>query len=492
MATFQPFQLTAAEIGRKVASGEFRAADVAEFYIGRNEKHAKDLNTNLYFDKSAVQAQVRVLDERLKNGEKPRLAGVPVLVKDNICTKGVPTTCASKILAGFKPPYDAHVVDRLKAEGAIILGKANCDEFAMGSSNENSAFGAVKNPWDTSRVPGGSSGGSAAAVAADLAPLALGSDTGGSIRQPASFCGIVGLKPTYGVVSRYGLVAFGSSLDQIGPFARSVTDAALLLDVISGHDRRDSTSANRPATKLQAALVQDIKQKPLKIGLVKEFFGDGMDAGTKAALSEALGVYRGLGATIVDVSLPYLKYSISAYYLIATAEASANLARFDGVRYGLRADDGTLSLKDMYRKTRSQGFGREVKQRIMLGTFALSSGYYDAYYAKANRARHLIGEDFAKAFEQCDLLVSPTSPTTAFKIGEKSQDPLAMYLSDICTIGINLAGIPGISIPCGFDRQGLPVGMQLMAPRFGEEQLLRGAYLYEQATKWNEQSQPNL
>lgn len=492
MTTFLPFKLTATEISHKVASGEFQARDIAAFYIDRNERYAKDLNTNLFFDQADVEAQVRGLEQRLNEGEKPRLAGVPVLVKDNICTNGMPTTCASKILVNFRPPYDAHVVEQLKKAGAIIFGKTNCDEFAMGSSNENSAFGTVKNPWDKSRVPGGSSGGSAAAVAADLAPLALGSDTGGSIRQPASLCGIVGLKPTYGAVSRYGLIAFGSSLDQIGPFARNVTDAALLTDVISGHDRRDSTSADRPATKLQAALLQDIKVKPPKIGLVKEFFGDGMDADTKAALLKALDVYRSLGATVVDVSLPYLKYSISAYYLLATAEASANLARYDGIKFGQRAAGTNLSLKDMYRKTRGQGFGREVKQRIMLGTFALSSGYYEAYYAQANRARYLIAQDFAKAFEQCDLLVSPTSPTTAFKIGEKSQDPLAMYLSDICTIGINLAGTPGISIPCGFDRQRLPIGMQLMAPRFGEEQLLRGAYLYEQATRWNEQAQPNL
>ncbi len=486
MADLKPFGLTASSISEGVTSGALSMRDVAHFYCRRTEAKAKELNCFLHWNEAEVLAQVDVQENRLRKGENLPLAGVPVVVKDNICTLGVPTTCGSKILEGFKPPYEARVVELLKKAGAVVFAKANCDEFAMGSSNENSAYGAVKNPWDHARVPGGSSGGSAAAVAADLAPIALGSDTGGSIRQPAGFCGIVGLKPTYGLVSRYGLIAYGSSLDQVGPMSRTVEDAALVLDAIAGHDRRDSTSSSQPAVATLPFLKAGQGAKGLRIGLVKEFFGDGLDDSTRQALAKAVETLKRLGATVGDVSLPYLNYSIPSYYVIATAEASANLARFDGVRYGYRYSEPGQSLKDMYRQSRSRGFGREVKQRIMLGTFALSSGYYDAFYAKANRARQLIKEDFAKAFESFDLLISPTSPTTAFKLGEKTQDPLAMYLSDICTIGINLAGIPGISVPCGFDEKGLPIGMQIMAKPFDEATLLKGAYAYEQACKWHE------
>ena len=493
MSSLKAFELTATTIARDVTSGKLSIADVADFYITRTEAFAESLNSHLFFDADDVRRQAQFQTKRLQAGESLSLAGVPVLIKDNISTKGVPTTCGSRILENFRPPYDAHVIERLRHAGALIFGKTNCDEFAMGSSNENSAFGAVKNPWDPSRVPGGSSGGSAAAVAADLAPISLGSDTGGSIRQPAALCGVVGLKPTYGLVSRYGLVAYGSSLDQIGPLARTVEDTALVMDVLAGHDDRDSTSVRSPTLP---GYVQSLRRgasaQGLKIGVVKEFFGDGLDGATRAALEVAIAQFKKLGAIIEDVSIPSLKYSIAAYYIVATAEASSNLARYDGVRYGLRVQDGASSLKQVYRRTRSQGFGREVKQRIMLGTFVLSSGYYDAYYAKANRARQLLANDTARAFQKVDLLLSPTSPTTAFKLGEKVSDPMSMYLADICTIAANLAGIPGISIPCGFDAAGLPIGLQLMAPKFEEEKLLKGAYAYEQATQWHRQRQPKL
>ncbi len=469
---------TASRLAQEVSSGKLNARDVAEHYIDRAESHAKALNCYLHFDPKEVRAEADRQAKRVQNRDSLPLAGVPIVVKDNIATKGVPTTAGSKILEGFCPPYDAHVIERLRQAGAIVIAKANCDEFAMGSSNENSAYGPVKNPWDLDRVPGGSSGGSAAAVAADLAPLALGSDTGGSIRQPASFCGIVGLKPTYGLVSRYGLIAYGSSLDQIGPFARNVDDATLLLDVIAGVDARDSTSVKSPAAAPLPA--------QLRVGIVKEFFGDGVDADVRKALESAVEVLKAQGASVGEARLPYLASSIPSYDVIATAEASADLARFDGVRYGFRSPEPGLSLKDLYRKSRSKGFGREVKQRIMLGTFTLSSGYYDAFYAKANRARQLIARDFHKAFESFDVLLSPTAPTSAYKLGEKTQDPLAMYLGDICTIGVNLAGLPAVSIPCGFDSKGLPVGMQLIGAPFAEAKLLHAARTYERATDWHE------
>jgi aspartyl-tRNA(Asn)/glutamyl-tRNA(Gln) amidotransferase subunit A len=487
-----PFNLGATTIAKDVLAGRLSALEVAEFYIKRSESFAKKLNTHLQFDPDQIRKDAAYQQSRVKTeGARMPLAGVPVLVKDNICIRGYKTTCASKILENYVSPYDATVIERLRDAGAVFFGKANCDEFAMGSSNENSAFGPVKNPWDLNCVPGGSSGGSAAAVAADLVPVALGSDTGGSIRQPASFCGIVGLKTTYGRVSRYGLVAFGSSLDQIGPMTHTVADSALVFDVISGHDQRDSTSLGVGPAKSLAGL-QKTSLAGMRIGIAKEFFEEGLDPEVGKAIDSAVSELRKLGAEIKTVSLPNIKYSVATYYIIATAEASANLARFDGIRYGHRSRQKDLSLRDLYRASRAEGFGREVKQRIMLGTFALSSGYYDAYYAKANRAREMIAGDYRKAFEQVDLLVSPTAPSAAFKLGEKSNDPLSMYLSDICTIPVNLAGIPAISIPCGFTAAGLPIGLQLMAPKMGEEKLLHGAFAYEQATGWRSQRQPKL
>ena len=492
-----PWSPTAAGIAHDVRAGKIAITDVAEHYIKRTETLHKGLNTHLQFDGNDVRRQAKAQQARLKSESATMpLAGVPIVVKDNICVSGVRTTCASKILENYTATYDATVINRLRAAGAVFFGKANCDEFAMGSSNENSAYGPVKNPWDLARVPGGSSGGSAAAVAADLAPVALGSDTGGSIRQPAAFCGIVGLKTTYGRVSRYGLVAFGSSLDQIGPMTRTVEDSALVFDVLAGFDPHDSTSLANGAAESSKLIAKMQSGKPdlkgMRVGIAKEFFEEGLDASTAKVVEAAIDEIKKLGASIKTVSLPHIKYSVATYYILATAEASANLARFDGIRYGYRAKDKSLSLKDLYRTTRAEGFGREVKQRIMLGTFALSSGYYDAYYAKANRARAMIAEDYRKAFSEVDLLVSPTAPTSAFKIGEKSNDPLAMYLSDICTIPVNLAGIPAISIPCGFDGAGLPVGLQLMAPLMGEEKLLTGAYAYEHATQWHRQRHPKI
>jgi aspartyl-tRNA(Asn)/glutamyl-tRNA(Gln) amidotransferase subunit A len=405
-----------------------------------------------------------------------------VAIKDVLCIKGQPTTCGSKILENFVPPYDAHVIERLRQADAIFLGKTNLDEFAMGSSTENSAYQVTRNPWDLERIPGGSSGGSAAAVAASMAPLSLGTDTGGSIRLPASLCGIVGLKPTYGRVSRYGLVAYGSSLDQIGPFAHDVFDAALLLETIAGHDRRDSTSVDQPVPSYTKTL--DELVKPLTIGIAREFFGEGLDAEVEQAVRAALKVYEDQGAVIRDVSLPHSKFAIATYYLVATAEASSNLARYDGVHYGFRAAKFD-NLIDMMCRTRGEGFGPEVKRRIMLGTYALSSGYKDAYYVKALKVRRLIKNDFDQAFAGCDVIMGPTSPTAAFKIGEKVDDPLAMYLSDIYTISANLAGITGISIPCGFTKSNLPIGLQILAPAFAEEKLLRVARMFEKATVWH-------
>lgn len=472
--------MNAIEIATQVRSGALKVRDVAEQSLARARQLNPGLNALVHLDEGDVLAQAAAQEERLKGGASLPLAGVPVVIKDNICVRGTPTTCASNILRGFRPPYDAHVIERLRDAGAILLARANCDEFGMGSSNENSAFGPTRNPWDASRVPGGSSGGSAAAVAAGIAPLSLGSDTGGSVRQPAGFCGVLGLKPTYGRVSRYGLVAYGSSLDTIGPIARTADDAALIFDVISGQDTRDSTSL--PSSRL----VVEESLAGLRVGMPREWFADGIEPDVRKAVDDAVAVLRELGATVREVSLPSIGYSLPTYYLLATAEASANLARYDGVKYGARVEERAASLKDMYRRTRSAGFGREVKQRIMLGTFALSSGYYDAYYGKAVRARAIITRDFERAFEQVDLLVSPTSPTTAFKLGEKQDDPLSMYLQDIYTIALNLAGVPGLSLPCGFDRVGLPIGLQLVAPKLGEGRLLGVARAYQRNTKWHE------
>jgi aspartyl-tRNA(Asn)/glutamyl-tRNA(Gln) amidotransferase subunit A len=428
-----------------------------------------------------VKAFVRVNSSKpsaLKSGGK--LSGIPILIKDNICVNGEETTCASRILKGFRPPYDATVVKKLKLSGSVLIGKANMDEFAFGSSCETSCYGPTKNPWDLARIPGGSSGGSAAAVAADETILALGSDTGGSIRQPASLCGVVGLKPTYGRVSRYGLIAFASSLDQIGPITKDVRDAALLLSVIAGHDEMDSTSVNTPVPDYEKSLVKDVKG--LVIGVPKEYFIEGLDEEVDTSVRTAIGVLKDLGAKVVEISLPHTQYAVATYYIVAPAEASSNLARFDGVGYGFRAAD-SKDMIDMYVKTRSEGFGDEAKRRILLGTYCLSAGYYDAYYLKAQKVRTRIKEDFDNAFKLCDLIVTPTTPTPAFKIGEKASDPLSMYLSDVYTIPANLAGLPAISVPCGFSKNGLPIGLQMLAKPFDEETIFRAAYTFEQVTE---------
>jgi aspartyl-tRNA(Asn)/glutamyl-tRNA(Gln) amidotransferase subunit A len=435
---------------------------------------------------AAVDSRIKAFVLVNKNAAQVKtggaLSGIPVVVKDNICVKGEDTTCASKILKGFKPPNDATVVRKLKEAGAVLMGKANMDEFAFGSSCETSCYGPTHNPWDLERIPGGSSGGSAAAVAGDEAIMALGSDTGGSIRQPASLCGVVGLKPTYGRVSRYGLIAFASSLDQIGPITKDVTDSAILLGAIAGHDEMDSTSVDIPVPDYTKALVNDVKG--LRIGVPKEYFIKGIDRDVQESVKRAIEIYKDLGAVVVDISLPHTEYAVSAYYIIGPAEASSNLARFDGVQYGLRAEDAK-DLIDMYIKTRSKGFGNEAKRRILLGTYCLSSGYYDAYYLKAQKVRTRIKEDFEKAFKACDCIATPTTPTPAFKIGEKANDPLSMYLSDIFTIPANLAGLPGISIPCGFSSGNLPIGLQIIAKPFAEETIFRAAYTFEQNTDFH-------
>ncbi|MEE8282488.1 MAG: Asp-tRNA(Asn)/Glu-tRNA(Gln) amidotransferase subunit GatA [candidate division NC10 bacterium] len=428
------------------------------------------------------------LDRRLDKGEQVSpLAGVPLAIKDVICTQGVPTTCSSKILEGFIPPYDATVMRRLDQAGMVLLGKTNMDEFAMGSSTENSGYKITRNPWDVSRVPGGSSGGSGAAVAADLCAGALGSDTGGSIRQPAAFCGIVGLKPTYGRVSRYGLIAFASSLDQIGPMTKDVRDAAILLRVFAGHDPCDSTSVDMPVPDYTAQLGREITG--LRIGIPDEYFIEGMDAEVETSVRGAISVLESLGAKAERISLPHTEYAVATYYLVATAEASSNLARYDGVKYGVRTGKAR-DLLEMYMKSRQNGFGAEVKRRIMLGTYGLSAGYYDAYYLKALKVRTLIRKDFEEAFKHCDVIVTPTAPTAAFGLGEKTDDPLTMYLSDIFTISANLAGIPGISLPCGFTQAGLPIGLQLLGKPFDEATLLQVGFAYEQATEWHRRKPP--
>jgi aspartyl-tRNA(Asn)/glutamyl-tRNA(Gln) amidotransferase subunit A len=474
---------SASELLGLLSQGELSSETLTTAFLQAIRQRDPQVQAFLYVNESAALEQARALDARRRRGEPlGLLAGVPVAVKDVLCTAGQPTTCGSKMLENFVPPYDAHVITRLKQADAVLLGKTNMDEFAMGSSTENSAYQITRNPWDLQRIPGGSSGGSAAAVAACEAPLALGSDTGGSIRQPASFCGIVGMKPTYGRVSRFGLVAFASSLDQIGPFAHDVRDAALLLEVIAGHDRRDSTSVDRPVPPYRQTVEQPVQ--PLTIGVAKEYFREGLDPEVEQSVRAALRVYEQLGATIREVSLPHSPYAIAVYYLVATAEASSNLARYDGVHYGYRAkqfDD----LIDMYARSRGEGFGSEVKRRIMLGTYALSSGYKDAYYLKALKVRRLIKDDFDQAFATCDVVMGPTAPTPAFKIGEKIDDPLAMYLEDIYTISCNLTGIAGISIPCGFTKAGLPIGLQILGPPFEEEKLLRVARMHERATDWH-------
>jgi aspartyl-tRNA(Asn)/glutamyl-tRNA(Gln) amidotransferase subunit A len=465
----------ASETARAVRGGERRARDVVEEHLGTIEGHDAGIHAFNHVMVEEARAAADAVDAAVAAGRDPGpLAGVPLALKDNLCTRGVPTTCASRILEGWRPPYDATVVTRLRAAGAIVIGKTNLDEFAMGSSTENSAFGPTRNPHDPTRVPGGSSGGSAAAVAAGLAPLGLGSDTGGSIRQPAALCGVVGVKPTYGAVSRYGLIAFASSLDQIGPLASSVGDAAALLEVIGGHDPLDSTSIDAPAPQVTAGLRDGVEG--LRVGVVRELM-DGVDADVVARVEIAARALEKDGASVDEVSVPATVHGLSAYYLIAPAEASSNLARYDGVRYGLRVEGADIT--DMYNETRAKGFGPEVKRRIMLGTYALSAGYYDAYYGQAQRVRTLIIRDFDAVYADHDLLLAPTAPTTAFAMGAKTDDPLTMYLSDVCTVPSNLAGHPAISVPYGTGDDGLPVGVQLLAPALGEPIMLRAAAALE-------------
>ena len=470
------------ELSGALAEKRISAVELATLFLDRIDRLNPTLNAFISVDREKTLAMAGDADARRARGETAPLLGVPLAHKDIFCTAGWPTTCGSKMLANFVAPYDATVVEKLKAAGMVTLGKCNMDEFAMGSSNETSFFGPVRNPWDTERVPGGSSGGSAAAIAARLAPAATGTDTGGSIRQPAALCGFTGLKPTYGVVSRYGMIAFASSLDQGGPMARSAEDCALLLNAMAGFDARDSTSLERPAEDYTRDL--DKPLAGLKIGLPREFFGAGMDDDVRAAVEAALAEYRKLGATTVEVSLPNSGLSVPAYYVIAPAEASSNLSRFDGVRYGHRAAE-YADLNDMYAKSRAQGFGEEVKRRILVGTYVLSHGYYDAYYIQAQKIRRLIANDFAAAYKLCDVIMGPTSPSTAFRLGEKAADPVQMYLSDIYTIAVNLAGLPGMSLPCGFDRNGLPVGLQIVGDWFGEARMLNVAHRYQQATDWH-------
>jgi aspartyl-tRNA(Asn)/glutamyl-tRNA(Gln) amidotransferase subunit A len=466
--------LSRGDVTSEALTREFQAA------IRQREPHVKAF---LHLDEETALERARANDAKRRRGEPlGALAGLPVAVKDVLCVRGRPTTCGSKILQNFVPPYDAHVVTRLQQADAVLLGKTNMDEFAMGSSTENSAYQVTRNPWDLERIPGGSSGGSAAAVAACEAPLALGSDTGGSVRQPASLCGVVGLKPTYGRVSRFGLVAYASSLDQVGPLGHEVADAALLLEVVAGHDARDSTSVDQPVPPYRQTLDQPLPS--LTIGVPREYFGAGLDAEVEQAVRAALQVYERQGATVKEISLPHTPYAVATYYLVATAEASSNLARYDGVHYGHRSASHT-DLIHMYSRTRGEGFGAEVKRRIMLGTYALSSGYKDAYYVKALKVRRLIKDDFDRAFAACDVVMGPTSPTAAFKVGERTADPLAMYLMDIYTISANLAGIPGVSVPCGFTKGGLPIGLQILAAPFAEEKLLRVARMHECATDWH-------
>ena len=477
-------KLSLYELQKKFSAGEVTAAEIVRAYalrIGQVEPKVKAYVTQV---KDAALVQAEALDQQLKGWRKTKpLTGMPLAIKDNLCTEGVPTTCSSRMLQNFVPPYDATVIAKLREQDYILLGKTNLDEFAMGSSTENSAFGTSRNPWNLQCVPGGSSGGSAAAVAADECAAALGSDTGGSIRQPAAFCGVVGLKPTYGRVSRYGLVAFASSLDQIGPITKDVRDAAFLLGVIAGHDLMDSTSADRPVPDYMKALVKkDLKK--VRVGVPREFFAEGLDPDVHQAVTAAIGELKQLGADIKEIQLPRTDAAVSVYYVLATAEASSNLARFDGVKFGLRAKE-TKDLLDLYMKTRQEGFGPEVKRRIMLGTYVLSAGYYDAYYGKAQAVRTLVCGDFDAAFKEVDVIVTPATPTPAFKLGEKSEDPLQMYLSDIFTISVNLAGLPAIALPCGLSKGGLPIGMQLIGRAFEEETILRAAHAYEQATQWH-------
>jgi aspartyl-tRNA(Asn)/glutamyl-tRNA(Gln) amidotransferase subunit A len=476
------FNKSLRELGAALAARQISSVELTQLYLDRIAQLNPQLNAYITVNPEMSLAQAKAADARLAAGQADALTGIPFAQKDIFCAKGWLTTCGSKMLSNFVSPYDAHVISRFNDAGAVNLGKTNMDEFAMGSSNETSYYGPVKNPWDTQRVPGGSSGGTAAAVAARLCAAATGTDTGGSIRQPAALCGISGLKPTYGVCSRYGMIAFASSLDQAGPMGRSAEDLALMMNVMAGYDERDSTSLQRDREDYARDL--DKPLTGLRIGLPREFFAEGMGADVAKAVEAAIAEYKKLGATIVDISLPNSKLSVHAYYVLAPAEASSNLSRFDGVRYGYRAPEyGDLA--DMYEKSRAQGFGAEVKRRIMIGTYVLSHGYYDAYYIKAQKIRRLIAQDFVEAFKQCDVIMGPTSPSTAFKLGEKSGNPIEMYLSDIYTIAVNLAGLPGMSIPCGFGANDMPVGLQLIGNYFDEARMLNVAHQFQQATDWH-------
>ena len=478
------YELTVHELIDKLEKNEITSEDIVKSYSKRIAEKEKDVQAFVTVTTDTAMEKSKNTDR-----EKSKLAGIPIGIKDNLCTKGVRTTCSSKMLEIFISPYSATVVEKLENEGIISLGKLNMDEFAMGASTEYSAFKATKNPWDLQTVPGGSSGGSAAAVASNMVPWALGSDTGGSIRQPSAFCGVVGLKTTYGLVSRYGLVAFASSLDQIGPIAKDVEDCAILLNVIAGYDEKDSTSVNMPKKDYTNSLIKDVKG--LKIGVPKEFLGEGINEEVKKSIENAIEEYKKLGAEVEECSLDIANQALATYYIIACAEASSNLGRFDGIRYGYRTKNFE-TLKDIYKNSRSEGFGAEVKRRIILGTYVLSSGYYDAYYKKAQKLRTIIKQEFETLFKKYDVLITPTSPTVAYKIGTKSNNPLEMYLADLCTVSVNIAGLPGISIPCGVDNQGMPIGLQLIGKPFAEETLIKAAYTYEQETKFREKYKPQF
>jgi aspartyl/glutamyl-tRNA(asn/gln) amidotransferase, A subunit len=483
-------ELTVHELKEKLEKKELTSYEITKAYIEKIEEKEKDVQAFVTtLEKDALE-KAEEIDKKIASGEiVEKLAGIPIGIKDNICTKGVNTTCSSKMLENFVAPYDATVMEKINSENIINLGKLNMDEFAMGGSTEHSYFHVTRNPWNLNKVPGGSSGGSAAAVAAGMVPWALGTDTGGSIREPASFCGVVGLKPTYGLVSRYGVVAFASSLDQVGPITKDVTDSAMLLNIITGKDKMDSTSVERPKVDYTKALKNDVKG--LKIAVPKELFAEGINEEVKESLEKAIETYKKLGAEISEVSLNIAEYALASYYIIACAEASSNLGRFDGVRYGHRAKEFN-NLKELYRNSRTEGFGPEVKRRIILGTYVLSSGYYDAYYKKAQQVRTLVMNKFKSVFDNYDVILTPTSPTVAFDIGSKINDPLAMYLADICTVSVNIAGLPGISIPCGVDKEGMPIGMQLIGNRFTEETLLNAAYTFEQKVQFREKYKPEF
>ena len=483
-------ELTVHELQEKIKNKELTIMQINEAYVNRIKEKEPEVQAFITELIEPGIEQAKQIQSKIDNGEKVGdLAGIPIGIKDIICTKGVKTTCASKMLENFIAPYDATVMEKINAEEMIDLGKLNMDEFAMGGSTEYSYFKKTRNPWDLSKVPGGSSGGSAAAVSANMVPWALGTDTGGSIRQPAALCGVVGLKPTYGLVSRYGVVAFASSLDQVGVFTKDVQDCAILLNVIAGYDEKDTTSVNVGSKDYTKSLQKDIKG--LKIGVPKEFYGEGINPEVKASLETAIEKYKEMGAEVEEFSLDIAKYALATYYIIACAEASSNLGRYDGIRYTYRSPEAK-TLKDIYKKSRSEAFGAEVKRRIILGTYVLSSGYYDAYYKKAQQVRTLVMNEFNKAFEKYDVIVTPTSPTTAFKLGSKSNNPMEMYLADICTVSVNIAGLPGISVPCGVDSEGMPIGMQIIGNKFCEETIIKTAYAYEQETKFREKYKPTF